>query len=342
MSHLVSRPSPTTRAVRHVTLSVLAVLILLTAGCRNPIYLLAQPARLWVSVPAQRRIFELDREGLRSTLGQVWLEAGATRMAWSPVMRQVVAIQPEARSVAIVDAGTLRVTRTVGVGGSPSDVAIATSGLTAHVLLPDERAVALVDLRSGRIQRVALSPSGARPAVLACPRQAQDESWIVAEDGRLEIVRDGALQAAPVPVTGTIRPVRAVPDSNGGVVLLDTGRAALVRLASARGDSATLVSIGTVTGGGQPADLAVAPDGKAAVSFPDAGRIVLIETDGRSQSYASGANGARSLVADARGLHVAHEGPNQVFALTWSGSTLLAARWVDTLPGPPVAAVALD
>lgn len=342
MPHLVSRPSHTHRAVRRVTPLLLITLALALTGCRNPLYLVAQAARMWVSVPSERRIYELDREGLRSTHGQVWLEASATRLAWSPVMRQVVAIQPESRSVALVDAGLLRVSRNVGVGGTPVDVAISTSGMTAHVLLAEERAVALVDLRSGKVQRVALSPSGAKPAVLACPRQAQDESWIVAEDGRIEIVREGALQPAGTPLSGSVKPFRAVTDAAGGIVLLDTGRAALVRLPSARGDSATLVSIGTVTGGGQPADMAVAPDGKAAVTFPDAGRVVILEADGRSQSYASGAPGARAVVADARGFHVAHEGPNQVFALTWSGSTLLAARWVDTLPGPPVAAVALD
>ncbi|MEB3299375.1 MAG: hypothetical protein VKO21_07815 [Candidatus Sericytochromatia bacterium] len=342
LSRLLSSRFCSSVGVRTITAFSVLLCALLVAGCRNPWYLIAQPARLWVAVPSQRRLFELDREGLRTTLGQVFLEASPARLAWSPMMRQVVALMPEARSAAIIDPGLLRVVQTVGVGGTPVDVGVPEGASSAHVLLADDRAVAVIDLRTGRVRRVALSPTGGKPAVLACPRNGQDESWILAEDGRIEVVRDGMLQQPGVPIPGIQRPVRMVPDRQIGVAVLDAARSTLVRLNAARGDAATSVGIGSVTGGGLPADLAIAPDGKVGITFPDAGRLVVMEPDGRSQAYVSGASGARALVADARGFHVAHEGPNQVFSLTWSGTTLLAARWVDTLPGPPVALATLD
>ena len=336
MPHLLSGPGNLPKAM---LLTLLALLVL--GGCRNPWYLIVQPARLWVSVPAQRRIYELDREGLRTTLGSVGLEAAPGRLAWSSATRQVVAVLPEARAVTLIDPDTFRIVRTAGIQGTGQDVAVSSSGLTAFVLLPDDKAVALVNLRDGTVRRMNL-PGSARPVVLASPKVSREEAWVVSEDGRIDVVSDGSLQASTTPLSQLQRPLRALADAQGGIVLLDGPSSTLIRLSAPRGDSATRQGIGGVSGGGAPADCALAPDGSAGITFPDAGRMVRLEPDGKNLAYATGANGCRAIVADARGFHVAHEAGNQVFSLTWSGSTLLAARLVDTLPGPPVAMIALD
>lgn len=96
---------------------------------------------------------------------------GAHGVAVSPNGRDVYVTDSGAGTVSVIDAATLRVSRTIRVGQLPWTVVLSPDGATAYVADPDSDAVSVVDTATGKVSAVAipgdpeslaLSPGGTR------------------------------------------------------------------------------------------------------------------------------------------------------------------------------------
>ncbi|HTX62955.1 MAG TPA: hypothetical protein VMD28_04920 [Acidimicrobiales bacterium] len=105
----------------------------------------------------------------RRIVGQVDGLQGAHGVAVAPDGLDVYVTDSAAGTVSVIDATTLRVTRTITVGQLPWTVVLSSSGATAYVADPDSDAVSIIDTASGSVstltivgdpESLALSPNG--------------------------------------------------------------------------------------------------------------------------------------------------------------------------------------
>jgi len=318
-----------------------AVLALLAAailgGCKNPLYW-AWPARkLFVAVPTSRKIFELDRYGLRSTWGQIWLDSGATRIAYSKKRGTLFALMPEARGLAEISPDTYQVLYTYSTQGKSADLALSGDESHAYVLNPDERAVVRIELATRKVlQPMFYTDGDFVPVAIAAHPAKPDDLYVASASGSISVAQAGTKGAFFISLPGVGKVGRIVPGRKSDLYVVDALGTNLYRITEP--DSAKIETFSLTLQGGSAT---AGGDGTVYVTAPGANKLVAIGADRNRNTFDVRAQTPRAVVADSAGVYIATEGSNQVLAMQIIGGRLTDPQVMDSLPGPPVDMVAV-
>ncbi len=320
------------------TASVAALLaILALGGCKNPLYW-AWPARkLFVAVPATRKIFELDRSGLRSTWGQIWLDSGATRLAYARKRGVLYALLPEAKGLAEISPDTFAVQYTYGTQGRSTDLAISGDENYAYVLNPEERAVVRMELATRKVLApMYYADTDFVPVAIAAHPAKPDDLYVVSASGSVSVAQGGTKGAFFITLGNVTRASRIVQGRRNDLYVIDAVGTNLYRITEP--DSSKVEAFALNLQGGSAA---AGTDGTVYVTAPAANKLVTLTTSQERLSFDVKSQTPRAVVADADGVYIATEGSNQVVAMQIKGGRLTDPQVVDSLPGPPVDMIAV-
>ncbi len=314
----------------------LAALVLVAAlsgfisGCKNPLYWVWPARKLFVSVTAARKIFELDRAGPRSTWAQVWLDSGPTRLEFAKKRGTLFALLPEARALAEISPDTYQVITTLSTQGKSSDLAISGDELWAYALNPEDRTVVRIDLRGARVERtISYADTDSPPTAIGSHPSKPDDLYVVTASGSVSVARAG-LRGAVFSVGKTVKPARVVAGRKGELYVVDGGGTSLFRITDP--DTPKVEAFDLLLLGGS---CAAGADGTIYATAPTAHKVVRIGADQQRMPFAVGGQTPRAIAVDADGVYVANEGSNQVIIMRLKDGKLHEPEVLDSLPGPP-------
>lgn len=308
------------------------IVVMSLSGCKNPFYWVVPARRVFASVPAAKKIFELDKDGLRSTWGQVWFDVAPGRMAYSTVRKELLVLLPEARTMAVVAPNTYQILDRMATTGKSSDVAVSSDGNWAYVVNPEEKTVVRLDLRGRKVDKpLTYASSTFAPIAVATHPSKPDDAYVLSASGSISVIRGGVQDAFTAVLSGAVRPLRIVAGTQQDLFVTDIGGTSIFRLTDPEAPKVQKIDLGT-TG---PSGLAAAPDGTLYVTIP-AGNKVLKVVGGVPTTYATGGQSPGAVVADSTGVYIANEGSNQIVGMIIQAGKLYDPREIDILPGPPL------
>jgi hypothetical protein len=315
---------------------LLALAALSTTACKNPLYWVWPAKKLFVSVTASRKIFELDRAGPRSTWGQIWLDSGPTRLVYARGRGTLFALLPEAKAVAEVSPDAFNVVQTLSTLGRSTDLAISVDESWAYALNPDDRAVVRIDLKARKVERtIAFTEGDFVPAAIAAHPAKADDIYVASASGSVSIIQAG-LKGPSLPLGAATKISRVVPARSVGLLAIDSGGTKVFRFTEA--DASKVEALELLVQGGSAVETS---DGTIFATAPAANKVVRIGADRSRQSFDVGGQVPRAMAADTDGVYIANEGSNQVVRMKLEKGRLHDPEVIDSLPGPPADMVAL-
>ncbi len=313
-----------------------AAIALALAGCESPLYWFVQPKKLYVAVSTTHALYVLDRGGLRSTWQQVWLSDAPTRLAYVPGRDEILALEPAARAVAVISPQSNSVTATVGTSGQGTDLTVSADGNDAFVADSTDATVTRINLANLTVDKIfSYAGSNFVPVAIAANPAAASDVYVVSSTGQVSVIRGDIQDATSFALPGAVKPARIVAGPAQDMYVTDSGAPYLFHITDPSNPQAEQIPISGA--GGNPYDLAIAPDGTVYLTIPDSGKVIkLVESSHSETPYDTGGSSPKAIVADSAGIYIANEDSNQVVAMTFSGTDLLEPQIMDTLPGPPV------
>ncbi|MBU6427804.1 MAG: hypothetical protein KGR26_02220 [Cyanobacteria bacterium REEB65] len=314
--------------------------VLLAAGCANPLYWFVQPQKLYVSVSTTHALYVLDRAGLRSTWEQVWLQDTPDRMAYVPSRKELLVLEPAAKAVAIVSPNSNSVVASVGTAGAGTDLGVSSDGRYAYVADSTDDTVVCIDLQTDAIHKTfSYAGESFQPVAVAGSPANPSDAFVVSSTGRVSVIHGDVQDYTTFNLPGAVKPARIVAGTHRDLYVTDGGAPSLFHIANPNSPAATQIPLEGAQG--SPYGAAIGPDGTVYVSFPQGGQLLTIAPGGQETPFDVGGSSPRAIAADSQGVYIANEGSNDVVAMTLQGTTLLAPRVMDTLPGPPVDLLAI-